>query len=398
MNVFRRGFDMMKRLSLSSPLARRLPSLAAALARGARHSTLTEDPTPAGGWAISEAGRRAASPSLTHIVTNQATALADYNAFTCDPTLIEAIDRTGAGWAAEHLNAFGSQTGSAVWQAAARNANMQPPRLVTHDRFGHRVDRAEYHPAYHQLMRLALESGCAGYAWGEHRGRAGAHVARASLMYLMYQLESGVCCPVTMTFAGVPALAGSSAVASAWVPALSARAYDERDVPLAAKAGGTLGMSMTEKQARDRYSVADTVWSSQCGHYNVPIAALRQHAPPILRAAVARTASTRTVVLTVALRVSALSARRSIGRSHEAPSPPHSTQGGSDVRANTTRATPVSASDAGEGGEYTLVGHKWFTSAPMSDGFLTLAQASPHITHRPDRYRTVTLRLPDVRS
>jgi len=45
-------------------------------------------------------------------------------------------------------------------------------------------------------------------------------------------------------------------------------------------------------------------------------------------------------------------------------------QGGSDVRANTTRATPLAAE-----GEYSLVGHKWFFSAPMSDGFLVLAQA-----------------------
>ncbi|MBT2544719.1 acyl-CoA dehydrogenase family protein [Streptomyces sp. ISL-44] len=50
-------------------------------------------------------------------------------------------------------------------------------------------------------------------------------------------------------------------------------------------------------------------------------------------------------------------------------------QGGSDVRANTTAAVPLDAS-----GEYVLTGHKWFCSAPMSDGFLVLAQAPGGLT------------------
>ena len=54
-------------------------------------------------------------------------------------------------------------------------------------------------------------------------------------------------------------------------------------------------------------------------------------------------------------------------------------QGGSDVRANTTTATPVGGS-ATAAGEYRLNGHKWFTSAPMNDIFLTLAQAPGGLT------------------
>ncbi|MFE6843134.1 acyl-CoA dehydrogenase family protein [Streptomyces sp. NPDC057686] len=50
-------------------------------------------------------------------------------------------------------------------------------------------------------------------------------------------------------------------------------------------------------------------------------------------------------------------------------------QGGSDVRANTTAAKPLGAA-----GEYLLTGHKWFCSAPMSDGFLVLAQAPGGLT------------------
>jgi putative acyl-CoA dehydrogenase len=52
-------------------------------------------------------------------------------------------------------------------------------------------------------------------------------------------------------------------------------------------------------------------------------------------------------------------------------------QGGSDVRANTTRAVPV---NGGKSGEYLLTGHKWFCSAPMCDGFLTLANTEAGLT------------------
>ena len=140
-------------------------------------------------WSLSDAGRRAASPVITHEVTNQATPLSDFNAYSCDPSLLEAVEQHKASWASEHLSSFGLKTGSTSYQQAAREANVVVPRLVTHDRFGHRVDRAEYHPAYHQLMRLALENGCASFAWGEHEGKVGAHPTRATLMYLMYQLE-----------------------------------------------------------------------------------------------------------------------------------------------------------------------------------------------------------------
>ncbi|KAL1522584.1 hypothetical protein AB1Y20_017569 [Prymnesium parvum] len=247
------------------------------------------------GWTISTAGRRAASPLLTHTVSNQSHPLDGYNAFTCDASLSAA--GATAPWAAAHLSAFGEETATAEWKARADDAHRHPPRLASHDRFGRRVDRVEYCAAYHELMGLALTRGCASFAWGEHAARPGAHVARGALIYLMYQLEPGVCCPLTMTFAAVPALVRAGGVAAGWLPRLCARAYDPRDVPLGEKAAATLGMSMTEKQ------------------------------------------------------------------------------GGSDVRANTSVATAVCTPGGGVGGgEYTLRGHKWFTSAPMSDGFLTLAQ------------------------
>lgn len=290
-------------------------------------------------WYASSEGLRAASPSATHMVTNQATALSDYNAFTCDQPLLEGVGHGSAEWAASHLSSLAAQTGSASWQTIAQEANRNPPQLISHDRFGNRIDRAHYHPAYHQLMRLALENGAAGFAWGEHQGRPGAHTARATLMYLMYQLECGVCCPVTMTFAAVPALAAAPSIGEEWVGRLAAPGYDERDVPVTEKSAATMGMSMTEKQGG---ALAPSPHCTQAS----------AHSP---------------VQSTAACGVCQHDRRAQ-------------TSAGSDVRSNTTVATPVSAALAGEGHEFTLRGHKWFTSAPMSDAFLTLAQTTDGVS------------------
>ena len=239
----------------------------------------------------------------THVVTNQATPLTQYNAFTCDNALMGYVDSFGGGWGKEKLSALGSSVGSSEWQQRSRDANHVPPKLQTHDRFGNRKDAVEFHPAYHQLMGLGLDSGAASFAWQPaNRGKAGAHVIRGALMYLMYQLNPGVCCPITMTFAATPALeAGTKNQPSnpflyQILEKLRMPGYNGSDAPLHHKRSVTLGMSMTEKQ------------------------------------------------------------------------------GGSDVRANTTYAVPVHPQMHHTGDEFELVGHKWFTSAPMSDGFLTLAQ------------------------
>ena len=236
----------------------------------------------------------APSSAPTHAVTNQATPLQDYNAYS-DPAVREGVTAGGGAWATADLEALGGKVGSAAWQDVAARAQEHPPKLQTHDRFGNRVDRAVYDPSYHELMGLGVEHGVASYAWDEdNRGRAGAHVARGALMHLMYQLDAGVCCPLTMTYASVPALRNEPALADVWIPRVVARGYDGGDGPAERKPGATIGMSMTEKQ------------------------------------------------------------------------------GGSDVRVNTTVAVPVAG--GGRGAAYDLVGHKWFTSAPMSDAFLTLAQ------------------------
>ena len=246
----------------------------------------------------------------THQVTNQPPSLDGANLYRLDLPLQEWGRRYGAGWAEARIDAYGALAGGPL-MAAGFLANQNKPQFSSHDRFGHRIDLVEFHPAYHELMRTAIEHGLPSLPWTDPRD--GAHVARASLTYLHSQAEAGSGCPLTMTFAAVPALQLQPELAQYWLPKVLATEYDPRNVGDRHKAGVTLGMAMTEKQ------------------------------------------------------------------------------GGTDVRANTTRAYPVGA--PGPGQAYELVGHKWFCSAPMCDAFLTLAQTEKGLScfllprHRPDDQR-----------
>ncbi len=227
----------------------------------------------------------------THEVFNQPPPLEEYDLYGADPVLAGATEAAGAGWASEDLHRLGKLAGSAEAIQWGFDANAYPPVLRTHDRFGHRVDRVEYHPSYHRLMETAVRAGLHGAPWADPR--PGAHVARAAGFYVWSQVEAGHGCPISMTYSVVPALAADRRLSEEWAPRLTNREYDPRPAPAADKTGSIAGMAMTEKQ------------------------------------------------------------------------------GGSDVRANTTRAEP----EGGEDGGYRLTGHKWFCSAPMSDVFLMLAQA-----------------------
>jgi putative acyl-CoA dehydrogenase len=227
----------------------------------------------------------------THEVTNQPLPLEDYDAFGLDLPLRDAIAREGAPWIAERLDAYGRVVGSAESIALGQLANQNPPQLRTHDRYGHRIDEVEYHPAYHALMKQAMAHEVHSAAWS---GRPRGHVAHAALLYMHSQAEAGTGCPLTMTHAAVPSLRVDAELAAEWLPRVLGSAYDPRARPASEKTSATVGMAMTEKQ------------------------------------------------------------------------------GGSDVRANTTRARPLGPRGPGEA--YELTGHKWFCSAPMSDAFLTLAQ------------------------
>ncbi|HVA32494.1 MAG TPA: hypothetical protein VNG31_00010, partial [Candidatus Baltobacteraceae bacterium] len=214
----------------------------------------------------------------THLVENQPPPLEGYNVFSTDRALGEALQREAPGTSPAELVELGELAGRPETIALGFEANEHPPELRTHDRFGHRIDEVHFHPAWHELMRRAAEYGLHGAPWTDSAPFP--HVRRAAKFFVWSHVESGHGCPISMTYAAVPALRVQPELAAAWVPALARRSYDPQLVAVSEKQSALCGMGMTEKQ------------------------------------------------------------------------------GGSDVRANTTRAVAVSQS--GPGREYVLTGHKWF--------------------------------------
>ncbi len=230
----------------------------------------------------------------THEVTNQPPPLVGHDVYGGDAALVEGVRRHGGGMASGALPTLGLLAGSEQAQRWGVEANAYPPVLRIHDRYGHRIDEVDFHPAWHELMRVAVGHGLHATPWVS--GEPAAHLGRAAGFYVWSQVEAGHGCPVSMTYAVLPALRAEPDLAATYEPGLTATAYDPGLRPPAGKAGLLAGMAMTEKQ------------------------------------------------------------------------------GGSDVRANTTRAVPVGD------GSYRLTGHKWFCSAPMCDLFLVLAQAGEGLT------------------
>src|SRR5215208_3443056 len=215
----------------------------------------------------------------THEVLNQPPPLEGVNFFDADVPLREALEREGGGWGIDRVRDLGSVCGSPEAHEHSRRAERNEPRLVTHDRFGNRVDRVDYDPSWDWLLRLGVEREVPSLPWRDPQ--AGAHVLRAALFHVLGQVNAGVMCPISMTYSAVPALRRDPVLAAEWEPRLTLPDLER---------GALAGMAMTEKQ------------------------------------------------------------------------------GGSDVRANTTRAEP-----AGDG-DWEITGHKWFCSYPSCDVFLTLAQ------------------------
>ncbi|WP_037311639.1 acyl-CoA dehydrogenase family protein [Ruegeria halocynthiae] len=226
----------------------------------------------------------------THSVLNQPPERGDFDLWASDPVLQDVTNVAGGRIAP--LAAYGETLGRAETRELGRDANRHPPELRLFDPGGRRLDEVRFHPAYHQLMHLSQSAGYAALPWD---GQPGGHATHAAMIYMASQIEPGHCCPLTMTYAAIPALAAHEGIAAVWRPKLTAHTYDPTTKPVTEKTSATLGMAMTEKQ------------------------------------------------------------------------------GGSDVRANSTIATR-------DGDHWRLRGHKWFCSAPMSDGFLTLAQAPGGLT------------------
>jgi putative acyl-CoA dehydrogenase len=183
----------------------------------------------------------------THEVMNQATPFIGHNAFTADRLLTEIVEREKVSWAADRLTEAGRTIASAHVAKLARDANRHAPELRSHDRFGNRIDQIEFHPAWHELMSLAIGHATHSLSWTANK--PGAHVARGLLSYLWNQGENGICCPLGMTYSAVPALRLQADLAAIWEPFILSTRYDTTPAPMHRKAGGTVGMTLTEKQA-----------------------------------------------------------------------------------------------------------------------------------------------------
>jgi putative acyl-CoA dehydrogenase len=234
-------------------------------------------------------------PPVDRRASNQAPPLVGHNVVTADLPLVEAVERLGSAEVVTSLTPLGAEAGTDEAREHGMLANTHPPQLTPYDRWGNRVDEVTFHPSWHWLMERAVGHGLQGAPWESDDPHA--HLRRAAGFYAWSQTEPGHGCPISMTYAAIPALRADDAIAKEWGPLLAATSYDPGVRDRTRKLGALAGMGMTEKQ------------------------------------------------------------------------------GGSDVRTNVTQARPTA-----DDGWYTLHGHKWFTSAPMNDMFLVLAQTDAGVT------------------
>jgi putative acyl-CoA dehydrogenase len=190
------------------------------------------------------------------VSSNQPPPLVDYNLFDSDLPLRESLEREGASWAYDLVHELGQLAGTQQAIDWGFQANANPPQLRTHDRFGERVDEVEFHPAGHELMKVAVGHGLHALPWREPR--LGAHAARAAGFYIWSQVESGHGCPVSMTYAAIPALRKQEALARQWEPLITSLEYDPGSRPAPSKQGVLFGMAMTERQGGLRAAMEGT--------------------------------------------------------------------------------------------------------------------------------------------
>src|SRR4030088_2050306 len=181
----------------------------------------------------SDPPREQGAPWQTHTVFNQAPPLEDLDVYSSNVPLVEAVEREGAAWIGERAGGRGRFGGGAQQQSGGRLANENKPVLRTHDRFGNRIDEVEFHPAWHELMKMGVENELHSLPWTSEEPSS--HTARAALYMTAMQAEAGFCCPITMTFAVVPALRAQPELAEEWEPGLMATSYDPRLIPVREK-------------------------------------------------------------------------------------------------------------------------------------------------------------------
>ena len=193
-----------------------------------------------------------AQVGATHAVFNQARQLDGYNLFTGNQALQSALKFNAPHLDTSHLRELGAELGTTAMQTHAQLANVHTPQLRTHDRYGNRVDQVEFHPSYHALMAVATRSGLHGTPWEDFwdapEGASTAHMSRAAAFSMFTQTESSILCPISMTYAVMPALKSNAAIFKDWAPGLSSAQYDPRLALFSEKTGLTMGMGMTEKQ------------------------------------------------------------------------------------------------------------------------------------------------------
>ena len=189
---------------------------------------------------------RAAAGGATHEVLNQAVPLEDYNVFTSDRVLREAVSREGGDFAVDKIAAVGAAAGSARAIEAGFLADKNKPELKLFDRFGNRIDEVDFHPAWHELLGMQVSHGTHALPWREPE--PGAHVARAAAFMCMSETDAGPGCPISMTYSVIPALRKQPELAAVWEPRFTSLDYDPRMVPAEEKTGALCGMAMTEKQ------------------------------------------------------------------------------------------------------------------------------------------------------
>jgi putative acyl-CoA dehydrogenase len=195
---------------------------------------------------IPQTAREGAAPWRTHTVFNQPPPLEGVDVFASNLPLVEGVQREGAGWVRERASALGRVVGGEPQQQWGRLANENKPVLRTFDRYGNRIDEVEFHPAWHKLMTMGIEHELHSLPWTSDEPFA--HTARAALYMTAMQAEAGFACPITMTFAAIPALRAQPELAAEWEPLLTATTYDPRLIPVSEKASAIAGMAMTEKQ------------------------------------------------------------------------------------------------------------------------------------------------------